>query len=135
MNYQFNDAGRSLSKRPKQSNDCVIRAISLLSKLDYDDVYGYFQSLGRKCSRGTNKKDWQTLLNKQKDLKKISFPAQKGKPRMNLRQFCSFTEFNNGRYLVQMAKHVVYVCDGVVYDTFEPDGEKCVYAVWKALDL
>lgn len=33
------DAGRSESRRPRQKNDCTVRALALALELRYDDAY------------------------------------------------------------------------------------------------
>lgn len=130
MKYEFNDAGRSQSKRPKQKNDCVVRAIALASPLPYDTVYDLMWLMGRKSSHGTKKAAWQQYLNSNGYFQKISFPAVAGHARMNLDRFCR--EYS-GKYIVQMAGHLTTVFNGVVLDTFEPRANGCVYAVWKRI--
>ena len=128
MKYQFNDGGRAKSKRPRQKNDCVVRAISLALDQGYDFIYESLSSSGRRCSRSTPKKVWQPFLDLNKDMVKFSFPAKAGVPRVNLHDFCE--SFPDGRFVVQMAKHLTAVVDGVVQDDFEPRFNMCVYAAW-----
>ena len=71
--YMKNDGGRASSKRPKQKNDCVVRAIAVAFNLPYDDVYETMADLGRKCGRGTDKDAWQSWINMKAT--KHSFPA------------------------------------------------------------
>lgn len=131
--YKFclNDAGRANSIRPKQKNDCTIRAIALATGLMYDAIYDSFKDNGRKCSRGTVKNLWQDYLNSQPFFHKISFPPEKGQSRMNLDKFCQ--EYNQGTYIVQMAGHLSTVINGVVHDTFQPRQFGCIYAAWKRI--
>lgn len=126
--YTFNDGGRSESKRPKQKNDCVVRAISIALGQGYDFTYNQLTTRGRLCSRSTPKKIWQPFLDLRRDMVKFSFPAKAGVPRVNLYDFCE--SFPDGRFVVQMAKHLTAVVDGVVQDDFEPRFNKCVYAAW-----
>ena len=132
MNYHYDDAGRAKSKRSKQTNDCVIRAISLTLKQPYDEVYDGFMALGRKCSRGTPKKVWQQFLNSDKRFVRKPFPAVAGQPRMSLEKFAEI--FDSGLYIVQMAGHLTTVINGSVYDVFEPRKDGCVYAVWRLIE-
>lgn len=46
------DAGRSQSKRPRQSNDCTVRALALALDCPYDQAYDTLKTAGRIASRG-----------------------------------------------------------------------------------
>ena len=81
---------------------------------------------GRKCSRGFHFKDW---IVKQPNAQKLSFPAVKGKERMNPSTFCQ--NYTEGVYICKVAKHVFTVIDGVVYDDFENRPNRCIYNAWK----
>ena len=131
MKYSYNDAGRLTSFRPKQKQDCVVRAFALVSNCTYDHAYETFAMLGRKCGRSTPKKVWQSYLNGHLRFTRIAFPAVAGCPRMSLEVFCA--TFNTGRYFVQLAGHLTAVIDGTVYDEFEPRKAACVYAAWMVM--
>jgi len=125
--YHHNDGGRSLSRRPKQRNDCTVRALAIAEGRDYDLVYDELKDACRKCAAGFHFTEW---ANKQPErFEKISFPAIKGKPRMNVEMFCCL--YSHGRYIARIAKHVMAVIDGVVYDIDGPLLEKCVYAAYR----
>lgn len=120
------DAGRSASKRPKQKNDCTVRALAAVRSLPYDEAYDILAEAGRKCSRGFLFSKW---INDQPWATRIAFPAVKGQRRMNP---AAFTErFRTGRYICQVAKHVFAVIEGVVYDDFENRPDRCIYACWQ----
>lgn len=123
--FQLNDAGRSLSKRPKQKNDCTVRAVALARGIPYDSAYELMAGEGRKCSAGFDVVKW---LDKQDWANKISFPAVTGQKRMNP---VSFTDaYPNGIYICRVAKHVFTVIDGVVQDTFVSRPDRCIYTAW-----
>src|SRR5688500_1598890 len=109
--YQINDAGRDKSARPKQRMDCVVWAIAIAVGREYDHVYDWLAKHGRKSGRSTPKNVWQPLLDAYRGMRKHSFPAVTGRPRMNLRRFCE--QHPHGKYVVQCAKHVLAVIDGV----------------------
>lgn len=127
--FKNDDAGRSKSSRPLQKQDCVIRSFALAFNIPYDQSYDSFKAAGRRSHAGTHKNIWKAQLAKHPCVVKTSFPAVKGKPRMNLPAFCN--QFRCGRYIVQMAGHLTAVINGVVHDTFAPDETRCIYAVWK----
>ncbi|MDK9702457.1 MAG: hypothetical protein OEL20_04905 [Sulfuritalea sp.] len=119
------DAGRSESRRPKQKNDCTVRAVALVRHLSYDDAYDLLAAAGRECRRGFNIVDW---LATQPWARKIPFPAVKGKPRMNPATFVK--QFPTGTYICRVAKHVFAVRNGVVLDDFENIPNRCIYSAW-----
>jgi len=128
--YQYSDGGRSSSKRPKQKNDCTVRALAIATNLTYDDAYDVLAKAGRKCSKGFHFRDWaknRTVAGYK--LIHHSFPAVKGQRRMNLASFCE--RFPNGRYILKTAKHVVAVIDGILMDTVEVLPNRCVYSCWE----
>lgn len=128
LGYPFRetDAGRSGSKRPKQSNDCSVRALALARKLPYDETYDLLATLGRKSWSGFALHKW---LDHQPWATKISFPAVKGQPRMNPARFCA--QFPKGIFICRVAKHVFTVIDGIVHDTFASRPNRCIYTAWE----
>lgn len=123
QNYTFvhTDAGRSTSRRSRQRNDCTVRAYALCFNLSYDQAYEFLASKGRKSGKGFRIDP--VLPNK------ISFPPVAGVKRMTLANFCRL--YSEGRYICKIAKHVLPVIDGVVYDTDRSDPERCVYVAWR----
>jgi len=124
------DSGRGESKRPKQTNDCTVRALANISGQPYDECYDLLKERGRKCSRGGD------FPNSRKDDEALgiefiwqSFPAVKGKRRMNIGDFCE--AHPEGKYIARTAKHVFAVIDGVVHDSFKQAPYRCVYGCWK----
>lgn len=120
------DGGRASSSRPRQRNDCTVRALAIAGSLSYDDAYDLLKEAGRKCSRGFQFSAW---LNRQGWAARISFPAVKGQRRMNPATFVQ--RFPKGRFICQVAKHVFAVIDGVVFDSFENRPDRCIYAAWE----
>lgn len=123
---QETDAGRSLSKRPKQSNDCTVRALALARSLPYDAAYDLLAAVGRKSWRGFALDEW---LKSQSWATKMAFPAIKGQRRMNPATFCQ--QFPKGIFICRVAKHVFTVIDGVVHDTFASRPDRCIYTAWR----
>jgi len=129
--FQKTDGGRSQSKRPRQNNDCTVRAFALAFNLSYDEAYDYLKDLGRKCSRGFFLNKW---LDKQKEvlgykIGRLSFPAKKGQKRMNPSTFSK--QFKKGTYLIRTAKHMSIFIDGVLYDSCAERPDRCIYTAWK----
>jgi len=124
--FIYHDGSRSNSKRKKQSNDCTVRAVAIAFDLGYDIAYDLLHDAGRKCSRGF---DFVAWINHHPLAEKISFPAIKGKRRMNPATFCK--QFDTGVFICRVAKHVFTVKNGIVFDTFRNRADRCIYTAWK----
>lgn len=127
--FRATDAGRSESQRPRQRNDCTVRALALAKGISYDDAYDLLATGGRKCARGFHFGAW---AKSQPDLKWRAFPAVKGETRMNPAKFCE--QYSTGRWIIRTAKHVCAVVDGVVLDTDSPRPDRCIYGAWQVAD-
>lgn len=128
LSYPFiqSDGGRGASRRPKQSNDCTVRALAIARNMAYDDAYDLLAEAGRKCARGFHLQHW---LNDQPFARKMAFQAVKGQRRMNPAAFCA--RFTKGRYICRASKHVFAVIDGVLYDTARNRPDRCIYTAWE----
>lgn len=115
-----------MSRRPKQKNDCTVRALAIARRIDYDEAYEILAAAGRQCSKGIVFKDWIEL---QPWADKIPFPAIKGEKRMNPVEFTR--RFPIGTYICKVSKHVFAVVDGVVHDTTQIRSNRCIYTAWK----
>lgn len=147
--FRKNDGGRSLSRRPKQDNDCTVRAIAVVTTPDawqglatgghYDAVYDLLARDGRKSWRGFNIDRWiygqiDPAIGEPEYIfgwtaERLSFPAVKGQPRMNPPTFSE--RFPVGRFIVSTAGHVHAVIDGVHQDTDAAYPRRCIYTAWR----
>ena len=137
MTFKCTDAGRSTSKRPRQTNDCTVRALALASGKAYDETYDYLKMMGRKSHRPFAIAHLlNTQINNHVNILGLrfirhSFPAVKGQKRMNVGRFLA--EYNRERFIIELAKHVVYVADGIYYDDYQYDPSRCVYVAWQVV--
>lgn len=110
--------------------DCVKRAITVAAQMDYMEVQ---RELNR-YKKVTGAKAFNSDYNPHKYVEnvlhgiKLSFPAEKGKPRMNGQRFCE--SYKTGRYILNMAGHWSCCIDGVIYDTWDCS-DKCVYTAYR----
>lgn len=125
--YQYYNA----HPKGKIVGDCVKRAISKAANIDYMEV----QRMLNRYKKVSGAKKFNELHNNVEPIlenilngKRMSFPAVKGKPRMNGERFCK--AYPIGSYILQMANHMTACVDGVIYDTWDCS-EKCVYKAWK----
>jgi len=135
--FTLNDGGRSHSKRPKQRNDCVVRALVLTTGMSYDDVYDVLRIVARRKSgqrfdlRGFLEATGNQFHNSHFDWK--SYPAIKGYPRLDLGTFCRRNP--TGTFIVKVSKHVLAVIDGVAIDDAPISHKRCVYGSWQVTRL
>jgi len=115
--------------KKKRVGDCVKRAICTAEERDYRQVTNELNALKR--SIGAEKFDnpvvWKNYI-KEKEYEKLSFPAEKGKKRMNRQRFMK--QFKKGNYILRMAGHLSCCVNGDILDTYDCTG-KCVYTAWK----
>ena len=126
--YHKTDGGRSLSKRPRQRNDCVVRAIAVACEVTYDEAYDILRGLGRRSCRSVKPDVWKTWMLKYQGSVFVNYPVIIGVPRMTLDFFCAQAK---GRWVVHIARHLTAVVDGTLYDEIMPPGDRCVYTAFK----
>lgn len=117
----------------KRVNDCVKRAITLVAEMDYHQVQielnHYKKITGAKSyNSGYNPHKYCENILK---MEKLSFPAEKGKDRMNGDRFTR--AYPKGRYILNMAGHWTACIDGKIYDTWDCR-DKCVYTAYRMRD-
>ncbi len=119
----------NIHPKKKTVRDCVKRALSLAFNIDYKYIKILLNRLNREIKgKGFNDpKTYEKFIADRRGIK-ISFPAEKGKPRMN--GFTFTKGYPKGRYILRMAGHLSTCIDGVVYDIFDCR-HKCVYKAWK----
>jgi hypothetical protein len=129
--FKQDDGGRAQSRRPRQKNDCTVRALAVTLGIEYDFAYEVLASFGRKSGAGFPFKTHAAAIfaNCSADATWTAFQAVKGERRLTLPAFCA--RYPAGRYIVSMAKHITVVVDGVVHDDFQPGEERCVYGAWR----
>lgn len=129
------DAGRKASCHPNEKRDCVVRATALAFGLSYDDAHEYMEGGGRVAGRGTPDDVyhfvWKSLAAQfGKQIVKHSFPAQRGKKRMNVLEFCK--THPAGVFITKQAGHVAAVIDGKLHDERMAwwSWNRCVYTAF-----
>lgn len=124
--WRKTDGGRAKSRRPRQKNDCTVRALALARRIPYDDAYDILKAAGRVSNGGFHFKEWMA---DQAWASPISFRAGKGRPRMNPATFVA--AYREGVFICAVARHVFVVIDGIVYDDYENRPDRCIYLAWR----
>jgi len=109
--------------------DCVKRAICIAENKSYKQVSLELNRLKKitGAEKFNDNQNWKTYINN-KGYKKISFPAIKGQDRMNGFEFAK--QYNNGTYILRLARHLTVCVNGVILDIWDCR-HKCVYNAWK----
>lgn len=132
--FDQHDAGRAQSSRPKQTNDCTVRALATASGVKYDTAYDTLMLHGRKAGRRFDFKSWakrSTFHGNQFEW--TGFPAVKGMWRVNPVLFA--LKFPEGRFVLRTAKHVLACVDGRISDEGRGAEASCVYGAWQLVRL
>ena len=120
----------------KCNRDCMVRAVTNITKEDYSKVHKIMYDHGWRASRGSSNGKWEEQITKTLDelgfkFKRISFPGVKGQNRMTGRELSMLNP--NSRYIIRVSKHVSVLDCGRLLDTWDCS-DKCVYFVWEIIN-
>ena len=148
MDFKYNDGGRAESAYKGSAGDCVTRAIAIVTGKTYTEVYARLydeikkfaatkrSAAAKKASRGggrsgttprngISKKVYHKYL--------VEEIEMKWTPTMFVGQGCKVHLIKNelppGKLIVQCAKHLTSVIDGMINDTWDCS-DKCVYGYY-----
>ena len=120
IKYNANPAGR-------RTSDCVIRAISVLTGMTWDETYIEIFNWGFMLKDMPSVNNlWSSYL-RAKGFKRVHLPDN-CPDCYTIRQFCY--DFPVGKYMVGTGTHVVAIIDGNYYDTWDSGDEVPIY-YWK----
>ena len=112
----------------KRAADCTVRALMKLLEITWVEAYDELCKQGRKQMRMPNEMPCVAAVVESYGYKKQSIPVVKGSKRPTVAAFAA--HYKQGRYLLNVANHVVACVDGHYYDSWDC-GEKCVYNYWE----
>ena len=107
MNYKYHNA----NPHKRRIDDCVIRAISILTNKSWNKVYNELSNLASYDGLMMDSVEFVEKYLDSKYLRKCHYSK-------TVEEFTK--EFPKGKYAVTMNGHITAVIDGVVYDTFNP---------------
>ena len=136
MNFNFNDGGRRKSGYKGSTNDCVVRAISIVTERPYQEIYNEINTIGQTekiTKRKRTKSNARTGVfsaTVRRYMKQIGWIWV---PTMFVGSGCKVhlksNELPSGRLLVRVSKHYTVVINGILNDTHNcsRNGTRCVY--------
>lgn len=141
MAYVFNDGGRAKAGFKGNADDCVARAVAIVSGRPYAEVYTRLANgNATQRNRGGEKRarsarNGITTRRKWFDdyMRELGFTWV---PTMKIGSGCKVhlraDELPVGRLIANVSRHFVAVIDGVIHDTFDPSrgGTRCVYGYY-----
>lgn len=132
MDFVYNDGGRSRYFKAKSVGDCVTRAIAIATRTDYKEVYDSLNKLAKAERVGSKKRHISSSRNgvyKITERKYLESIGWSYKPLMKIgasehyyltESDLETLELDDGRYILQIRRHLTAVIDGVINDTFNP---------------
>ena len=143
MEFVYNDGGRSKYFKAKNVGDCVTRAIANATGRDYKEVYDALNALAKSTKNthkgkklkssardGMYKKVYHKYLTSIGWVRCVTCKVGEG-VKMHLRA----EELPKGNLIVEIARHLTNVRDGIIYDTYDCSDngytdKRAVYAYW-----
>lgn len=139
MEFQYNDGGRKDNGFKKDSQDCVVRAITIITGIPYIRVWDDIHTLGEKerlSKRQKSKSHPEKGVYKKTYAKYLKELGYTWVPCMFIGKGCKVhlvkDELPKGRLVVRLSRHLTAVIDGIIHDTYDPsrEGTRCVYGYW-----
>ena len=119
--------------------DCMVRAVTHATKAEYSVVHKLMFKYGRRANRRRSKGEEKDQI--QNTLRDLGFegiyratPAEKGKPRLTADAMMDDWVYQDGIYIIRVAKHVACLYEGDLLDNWNC-GDKCIYFFWKIRKL
>lgn len=138
MEFNFNDGGRSKYFNGT-AGDCVTRAISIATGIDYLEVYNSLNNLAKNEKTGKRKhkiSNSRTGVYKQTADKYLNSLGWIWKPCMQIGSGCTThlkaEELPKGTIICRLTRHFTCVIDGVINDTYDCSRHenRCVYGYY-----
>ena len=120
MSRKSNNTFTFRNRNPKnllRAADCVARAISLATGETWEDVVMSITTFALPMGRVFNEKEAYTKWLEHKGWQKQPMPRKSNGSKYTVREFAKL--YPKGMYLVNVARHVTVVEDGIIYDTWD----------------
>lgn len=104
-------------------DDCVVRAISLLTNREWLDVYDELSNLASDDSLMFDSVEFVENYLDERYPRECHYSKRVG-------EFAN--EYPIGKYAVTMNGHITAIIDGIIYDTFDPS-KRIMRCAWKIM--
>ena len=134
MTYIYSDGGRSKYFKG-DTGDCVTRSIALAAGLDYKTVYDDLKKMmgkGKSPRNGVPKKIYHKYI---LDLGFEWIPYMGIGTGCRVKLDRDSDSLPGGTMICRLSKHLCCVRDHVIYDTYHPGSNRCVYGVYLKREL
>ena len=135
--FVYNDGGRSSAEYKGETGDCVVRAIAIVSGVNYQSVYDRINELAQReriTRRKRTRSNARSGVHKNTYNKYLSELGFKWVSCMGIGTGCKVhlrtSEMpSEGKYIVRVSKHLTSLVEGTLQDTFDCSrgGNRCVY--------
>lgn len=117
MNYKYHNA----NPQKRHIDDCVIRAISVLTNKNWYNVYNDLSNLASDNALMMDSVQFVEDYLDKRYVRKCHYSKTVG-------EFAK--EFPIGKYAVTMNGHITAIIDGIIYDTFDPS-DRLMRCAWE----
>lgn len=117
MRFMQTDGGRQFSKRPRQTNDCVVRTLAAVCHVSYDRAYEVMRDAGRRSNGAAFFPPDGHRRGRMGDYDEVfghSFVWEHNSYGLTFVKFCNLNA--HGRFVLCQATHVAALIDGVLLD-------------------
>ncbi len=115
----------------KETGDCVVRALCKATDKDWFTVYDELVALGRELHAMPNSDDvWKYYVENNPAFIEHTIRIKKGMKRPTPETFLRKQEHKKGRYLFNMANHLLTADEGYYHDIWE-SGDRAIYKYWE----
>lgn len=136
MKFKFTDGGRAAAGFRGHTGDCVTRAIAIVIRKPYREVYDALNALAdseRTGKRKKGKSGSRSGVYPRTYRRYLRSLGWRWNATMAIGSGCKVhlrpSELPDGVLLVRVSRHLTAVIDGVIHDTHDcsRDGTRCVY--------
>ena len=139
--FILNDGGRAAAGYKGSAGDCGVRALSIVTGLDYAEVY---KTVGEFCKLEKPSKTRRGKSSPRTGIHRVTFDKIAEhyglewvgimKVGQGVTVHVRADELPRGRMVLNLSRHFAAYCDGAVLDTHDPrrSGTRAVYGYWIA---
>jgi len=120
----LSDGGRNISKRPRQSADCTVRALAIVTEIKYDLAYDTLKVAGRKCNDGFDLAKWLKKMD-------VFYGWKCHKLKSKGMTIDKLFEKQCDNMIIELYDHVFAIKKNQAHDLIREDGDSEVLGIWQ----